>query len=218
MPFNEILDHAKRTLVARKAGVGADNVEAMRSRGEIPGDVQVRRSIGVDDDLATGIVLADQFELASLRKRLRSETVDLLSRPEHLVNTWGMCEVLGRLGFDMGSEMAVAWGDVAGQGENVMHVILNSGGVQMKICVCRFAADSKDEALAGWDEFCNALMAAGDDDLAVLLARSTMGNPLRVVALAAELARQGFKIRGVPSTSLTLLAGPAVTLSPGGEG
>lgn len=212
MAFEQILELTKATLTARGAGIPPSSVEALRA---LPSTVLVRRSFGVDDDRATAAVLADQIELDSLRSRLRSGSSVLLRHPKHLVDAWSMCETLRRLGFSMEKDMYVGWGTVVGQGDDVVYIVLEHGGVNMKICASRFTAASKEEALAGWDVLMEDLMRAGDDDLAILYARSVMGETLRVVALASELVRQGFKIRG--ASALTIMAGPAVTLSPGGE-
>ncbi len=214
MPFDDILDKAKNVLTARKTGIPLDHVEAFRKSGSLPASVLFCRAIGVDDDTATAAVLADHVELDSLRKRVHPGISGLLAHPPHLIEAWAVCEVLRSLGFDMAADVYVGWGSVKGQGDDVVYVVLQSGGLDMKICTSRFAADSKEEALAGWGSLIESLMSAGDDEIGILYSRSRMGNALHVVALAAELVRLGFKIRG--AGPLATLAGPL--LSSGGEG
>lgn len=161
--------------------------------------------------MATAMVLADGMELVELRKRVRPGVSTLMRHPQHLVDAWAMCEVLRRLGFPSG-DVAVCWGAVVGQGDDVVFAHVTSGGVKMKICIARFPAHSAASALAGWEDLWADVVAAGEDDLSVLLARSSMGDLPRVVSLVAELARQGIDIPGAPGKNgpPTPIGGPAV--------
>lgn len=217
MALNDVLELAKEILVERKMSSLVPLVDSLRGHGTLPESVMQRRSFDVDDDLATAMVLADGLELVELRKRVRPGISGLMRHPKHLVDAWALCETLRRLGF-RSEEMSVGWGPVVGSGDDVLHAVVSHGGVKMVICVSRVSADSPKEALAGWEELWEDVVKSGEDDLAILLARSSMGELPRVVALVAELARQGI---GIPSSAgrgpLTLLAGPAVSLSKGGK-
>lgn len=218
MPFNEVLDLAKQLLTERKCTAPLEMVEALRAHGSLPESVEKRRSFDVDDDLATALVLADGMELVELRKRVRPGMGDLERHPRHLISAWAMCETLRRLGFPS-EAVAVSWGPVTGQGDDVVFANIMSKGVTMTVCIARHPAASAAEALAGWEELWADVVSSGEDDLAVLLARSPMGEYSRVVALVAELARQGIGIPAAPGSRapLTLLVGPAVNLTQGGR-
>ncbi len=218
MPLDEVLDIAKAILTERKMVSTLPLVEGLRANGVFPESVIQRRSFDVDDDLATAIVLADGIELVELRKRVRPGVTNLMRHPKHLVDAWATCEVLRRLGF-RSEDTAVSWGTVTGQGDDVLFAVVTSGGVKMVICIAKVPADSPQAALAGWEDLWKDVVEAGEDDLAILLARSAMGELPRVVALIAELARQGIGIPAAPGRKgpLTLLVGPAVNLTQGGK-
>ncbi len=218
MPFNEVLDLAKQLLTERKCTAPLEMVEGLRAHGSLPESVEKRRSFGVDDDLATALVLADGMELVELRKRVRTGTGDLERHPRHLIAAWAMCETLRRLGFP-NEAVAVSWGPVVSQGDDMLFVRVMSKGVAMIICISRHPAASAAEALSGWEELWADVVAAGEDDLTVLLARSFIGDYSKIVSLVAELARQGIEIPAAPGhqAPLTLLAGPIASLTRGGE-
>jgi hypothetical protein len=215
---DQILDLAKEILADRGMGQAIPSVEALRPHGVLPQSVIHRRSFGADDDLAAAMVLADGVELVELRKRVRPGVSNLARHPRHLLDAWSMCETLRRLGFPSG-DVAIGWGPVIGQGDDVVFANLTSGGVKMTICITRFPSDSASAALAGWEDLWNDVASSGEDDLSILLARSVMGEMPRIVSLVAELARQGIGIPSAPGKSgpLTLLVGPAVSLSQGGS-
>lgn len=214
---DQVIDLAKEILADRGMGQAIPSVEALRPHGVLPQSVVQRRSFGVDDDLATAMVLADGVELVELRKRVRPGVSNLMRHPQHLLNAWAMCEVLRRLGFPS-DEVAIGWGPIVSQGDDIVFANVTSGGVKMTICIARFPADSAASALAGWEDLWKDVVASGEDDLSVLLARSTMGELPQVVGLIAELARQGIGIPAAPGRRgpLTLLVGPAVNLTRGG--
>lgn len=215
---DRVLDLAKDILTERNTGVPLAVIEGFRPYRALPEHVLQRRSFGVDDDLATALVLADCAELVELRKRVRPGVSNLMRHPKHLVDAWAMCETLRRLGFP-NEAVAIGWGSVGGQGDDVLFANVTSGGVKMTVCIARFSADSAVEALKGWEELWQDVINAGEDELAVLLARSAMGEYPKLVALVAELARQGIGIPAAPGRRgpLTLMAGPAVNLTQGGE-
>ncbi len=216
--FNDqILDLTKEILADRGMSSVVHHVESLRQHGALPESVVQRRSSGVDDDLATAMVLADGVELVELRKRVRPGVANLTRHPKHLLDAWAMCETLRRLGFPS-DEVAIGWGPVLSQGDDIVFANLTSGGVKMTICITRFHADSAAQALAGWEDLWNDVVQSGEDDLAILLARSTIGELPMVVGIIAELARQGIGIPAAPGRRgpLTLLVGPAVNLTQGG--
>jgi len=218
MPIDEVIDLAKEIL--REKGIpGSDALcEGLRGHGVLPDSVGKRRSFDVDDDLATALVLADGIELVELRKKVSPGVRDLTKHKQHLVDAWATCEILRRLGF-RNDEMAVSWGPVPGQGDEVLFAVVTSRGIRMVIGISIVPAASQEEALSGWKELWEDVVAAGEDDLSVLLSRSAMGETVRVVALASELARQGLGIPNYPALErpLTILAGPAVSLAQGGK-
>jgi hypothetical protein len=218
MALDQILDLTKEILTERKMASVLPLVEGLRMHGTLPESVIQRRSFDVDDDLATAMVLADGMELVELRKRVGAGVADLMRHPKHLVDAWATCEILRRLGF-RSEETAVSWGPVTGQGDDILFAVVTSGGVKMVICIAKVPSDSPQAALAGWEDLWKDVVEAGEDDLAILLARSSMGELPRVVALIAELARQGLGIPAAPGRKgpLTLLVGPAVNLSQGGK-
>lgn len=183
----------------------------------MPESVILRRSTGVDDDLAAATVLADQLELEDLRKRVSVGLQRLSRHPKHLVEAWAMCETLRRLGFPIES-MAVHYGDVEGYGDGMIYIRLQrrDKAATMSVCVAKEPGfETREQALAGWDDMWKDIIDAGEDDLSVLLARSTAGDYRRLVALVAELARQGF---GIPVAEgargpLTLLANPSLEIT-----
>jgi hypothetical protein len=217
MPFDEILDLAKSLLAGRRTGVPVAPIESLRPDGVLPESVVMRRSFGVNDDLAAANVLADGVELVELRKRVGHGVASLFQHPRHLVDAWAMCETLRRLGFSS-DDVAIGWGSVTGHGDNIVYAALTSGQVRMIVCVTRFDADNAVKALEGWTELWEDVVKAGEDDLSVLLSRSSLGEYSRLVALIAEIARQGIGIPAAPGVHgpLTLLAGPSVSLTQGG--
>ncbi len=219
MAFEDILDLAERQLAKEGIQVPLDHMETYRKYQTLPESVLVRRSVGTDDDLASALVLADQVELEDLRRRVGKGARSVLQHPRHLLDAWGMCETLRRLGFPS-DQISVGWGAVTGQGDDVVYAKIQTETVGMTVCIARFPADSPEEALRGWGKLWEDVMVAGEDELSVALARSAMGDYRRVIALVAEISRQGIKLPGVRMNqeAMTMLAGPIVRLSPGGEG
>lgn len=217
MALEDIVDLAERQLARERVRVPGDRMDSYRRHRVLPGTVLERRSFGLDDDMATALVLADQVELEELRRRVGKGSV--LHHPSHLLDAWGLCETLRRLGFEPG-QISVGWGSVTGQGDNVVYAHIKTDTVGMTVCVSRLEADSAEEALQGWEDLWKDVMLAGEDELTVALSRSAMGDYRRVVALVAEISRHGIKLPGVRlnQESLTMLAGPIARLAPGGEG
>lgn len=218
MAFEDILRIACDLLDERGHPGLEGAVNVVRMSGFMPGDVQLRRSIGTMDDLASAMVLADHIIMADLRRRVRPAAARLLSHPPHLVDTWSLCEVLRRLGF-RSQDMTAKYGALPGQGE-VFYVELLVGDLSFLACSARLEGRtaSAEQAFRGWDDLWRDVEEAGEDDLSILLARSAMGEMSRVVALVVELSARGFKI---PATAqregiLSLLAPPPTVLSQGG--
>jgi len=195
MALEDILDLTERNLKKEGVPVPKGFMDAFRQYGSLPESVLVRRGFGVDDDLATALVLSDQIELEELRARAGKTAGSILRHPKPLLDAWGMCETLRRLGFPPDS-LAVGWGTVPGQGDDVLHVRIERGGKSMTVCVARVSADSPEEAMRGWSELWEDVMKAGEDELCVALARSSMGDYLKLVALVRELERQEM---GIPA-------------------
>ncbi len=217
MAIKEVLDLAKEILTERRMQSSLPLVEGLREHEVLPDSVLKRRSFEVDDDLATALVLADGMELTELRRRVRPGAEKLLSHPPHLVEAWATCETLRRLGFR--TELtAVSWGPVPGQGDDIVHVVVGDGRISIVLCVARFPAKSHEEALGGWDDLWKDVSVAGEDDLAILLARTNVGQYPRLVALVAELCRQGMGIPAAPGLRgpLTLVENPLANLTQGG--
>jgi hypothetical protein len=218
MALDDILDLAEKQLAKEGLAVPKGHFDAYREHRVLPETVLERRSIGADDDLASALVLADQVELEELRRRVGKSAGSILRHPRHLLEAWGVCEALRRLGFTP-DQMSVGWGDVVGQGDDVVYVRINAGNVSMTVCVARIGALSAEEALQGWDKLWEDVTLAGEDDLSIALARSSMGDYRRLVMLVAEISRQGIKLPGMRMNQepITMLAGPLVRLTPGGE-
>ncbi len=191
MAFKEIVEIAEALLDERGYGEESPVVRVVGRSGIIPASVRVRRSFGVNDDTATAEVLADQVELAELRSRVSKGLRNLSRHPRHLVESWAMVETLRRMGFEE-KNMQLGYGLIPG-GEKALYVLVRSGGSDFMAGTAPYEAKSLKEAFAGWEALWEDVMAAGEDELAVLYARSSMGNLTRCLTLATELGKRGMK-------------------------
>ena len=144
--------------------------------------------------------------------------MSLLALPQYLLDGWSVCEALRRFGFSQ-EEMTVGFGEVAGVGDEVLYVRLQSQGIEFFACAARVPGGEKESILSEWTNIWESIEVADDDEMAIALARSLMGNYSRVIMLAAELISRGMNLPSLPSAEqgpLSMVGTRAISMSPGG--
>jgi hypothetical protein len=146
--------------------------------------------------------------------------MSVLYLPQYLLDGWSVCETLRRFGFSQ-EEMTIGFGPLTGVGDDVLHICLNTQGVEFIAAAAVVPGQKKESVLAEWDSIWKLIIDATDEDLSLALAKSLMGDYRRVVMLAAELTARGIILPALPEaeqSSLALTAGRAIVFSsPGGS-